>query len=123
MRTVKVTYTINQPEITDYNSTYPKMPCNSVKKEQLFEIISNPENIKSALIITEVTGSSPILFYEQKIQAAIDAGELSQLGAHEKQFVGTAACVVMESNGWEKTGKKQRYSKGIFTSAELYVKK
>lgn len=123
MKSVKVKYLINQPDISDYNLCYPKMPCNSPQKERIFEIISNPDNIQSALTITEATGSSPILFYEKKFQAAIKAGEINPLGSHEKQFAGTATCVVMESNGWKKTGKKQRYSKGIFTSAELYVKK
>lgn len=50
----------------------------------------------------------------------IDSGTLSELDWNEKQFVGTSTSVVMQSNGWNKTGRKQRFSKGIFKSAELY---
>ncbi len=123
MKLVTVNQSINQPDISDYKSSYPKMPCNTDKKEILFGIITQPKNIYSALIIAETTGYSPVFFYEKQIQAAIHSGKLTPLDPHEKQFVGTATCVVMESNGWKKTGKKQRYSKGIFSSAEIYTKK
>lgn len=122
MKLVTINQSINQPDISDYNSSYPKMPCNTENKEILFGIITQPKNIVSALIIAETTGNSPVSFYEKQIQSAINSGEIATLNPHEKQFVGTATCVVMESNGWEKTGKKQRYSKGIFTSAEIYEK-
>jgi hypothetical protein len=121
MKTIKIQKKIHQPEIEDYNSKYPKIPCNSDQKHNIFGIITDPDNILRALIITEETGSSPVGFYERKLDTAIKNGFLSELSWHEKQFVGTCICLVMEFNGWRKTGKKQRYSKGIFTSAERYV--
>ena len=122
MRIRTISYTINQPSIEDYNNSYLRMPCNSENKKKLFEIITLPENINGALLFAESTGSSPVSFYGKKIQLAIDKGSLEGLDWHEKQFVGSATCFVMESNNWKKTGKKQRFSKGIFKSAEIYIK-
>ena len=122
MQNINVSTPIRQPSVKDYHSIYQRMPCNTEKKEAIFFIITNPENINRALIFAEETGSSPVAFYEKKIQAAIKSGTITDLDWHEKQFVGTATCVVMESNGYSKTGRKQRFSKGIFKSAEIYVK-
>ena len=122
METITISYTINQPSIEDYNSAYLRMPCNTGNKENLFNIICSPENINGALLFAESTGSSPVSLYEKKIQSALDAGSINRLDWHEKQFVGSVTCFVMESNGWKKTGKKQRFSKSLFKSAEIYTK-
>jgi len=123
MKSVIATYEINQPSLEDYNAKYVRMPCNTKIKEALFDIISTPKNINEAIIFTTSTGSSPIAYYENKIQDALDSGSIPSLNSHEKQFVGSVTCMVMENNGWKKTGRKQRFSKGIFKSAEIYVKK
>lgn len=122
MQSINVKHQINQPDLHDYNLSYKRMPCNTQKKQGIYDIIVNPDNIYRALIIAEETSSSPVSLYEKKIQTAINNGTLSTLDWHEKQFVGTVTCVVMESNGWRKTGKKQRFSKGLFKSAEIYTK-
>lgn len=98
------------------------MPCNSDKKEIIFDIMTKPEHICEALIYVESTGSSPVAYYEKIIKSMIDDEIIFELNSNEKQFVGTSACVIMESNGWNKTGKKQRFTKGIFKSAEIYIK-
>lgn len=122
MKTVNVNRQIHQPEVADYEGFYPRVLCNTQKKQSIFEIITNPDNINRAIIVSEETGNSPVAVYEAKITNAINNCEISPLDWHEKQFVGTVTSVVMESNGWNKTGKKQRFSKGIFKSAEIYSK-
>lgn len=122
MNTVHVDFSVNQPEVEDYNKSFPKMPINTPQKERIFMMVTEPRNILSALIVAEATGASPVAYYEKVIQHNIDIGRLKKLDNHEKQFVGTSTCVVMEANGWIKTGRKQRYSKGIFSAAEIYEK-
>ena len=122
MKTVTVSSKIHQPEVVDYEESYPRVLCNTQQKQSIFETITNPDNINRAIIVSEETGNSPVMVYEEKITRAINTGEISPLNWHEKQFVGTVTSVVMESNGWKKTGKKQRFSKGIFKSAEIYSK-
>ncbi len=122
MQTTIVEHEIIHPEIEDYSTEYPKMPCNTDKKQAIFDIITNPINIQCALIIAEEIGCSPIVLYENKFQSAIDAGKLTPLTWHEKQFVGAVVSVVMELNDWERTGKKQRFTNKIFSSAERYRK-
>jgi len=122
MKRLIVSNDINQPEVMDYENAYPRVLCNTPKKQSLFEIITQPDNILSAITVAEETGSSPVAVYETKIAEVINRGEMAPLERHEKQFVGTVTAVVMEANGWCKTGKKQRFSKGLFKSAELYIK-
>lgn len=122
MEKVIVSFEVQKPSIDDYNNQYSNMPCNSVRKENIFQIITNPTNICRALQFSDSTGSSPVAFYEKVLQSMIDTEELDELNWNEKQFVGASTCVVMQSNGWKKTGKKQRFSKGMFKSAELYKK-
>lgn len=121
MNETVVTRAVMQPEISDHEKRYSKFLCNTPKKIFLFNLITQPESISSALIVAEETGSSPVVVFEKLISEAINSGEIEELDSHEKQFVGTVACTVMESNGWQKTNKKQRFSVGIFRSAELYV--
>ncbi len=123
MKSVTISYQINQPEISDYENSYSRILSNATKKQTIFDIITDPENINRALLATEETGKSPITVYEQKIANAISNGLIEKLSWHEKQFVGKVTCLVMESNSWVKTGKKQRFSKGVFKSAEIYSKK
>ena len=122
MKPVTISRQIHKPEIIDYERSFPRVPCNTPNKQSIFELITNPENINRAITVSEETGNSPVVVYESKITNAINDGEISPLNWHEKQFVGAVTLVVMESNGWTKTGKKQRFSKGIFKSAEIYTK-
>jgi hypothetical protein len=122
MKSVTVSHRVHKPEVVDYEEIFPRVLCNTPNKQSIFELITNPENIIRAITISEETGSSPIVVYESKISNAVNDGEISPLNWHEKQFVGAVTRVVMESNGWAKTGKKQRFSKGIFKSAEIYIK-
>ena len=114
---------IKQPDIDEYNEFFPRMRCNTQNKQALFNLITDPNNIHRALIFVEETGKSPVFVYENKIKDAIHDGLVTQLTDHEKQFVGAATCVVMKTNDFDKTGRKQRFTKGIFSSAELYVEK
>lgn len=111
---------VDQPSIDDYSEFFPKMPCNTEQKQKLFNLITKPDTIHRAIVFVEETGKSPITVIENKIQIAINKGKIGELTPHEKQFVGAVACVVMEKNKFKRTGHKQRYSKGIFSSAEIY---
>jgi|GEM_PF-4850814 len=122
MNEVELRMRICQPEIADYEDLYPRVRCNTPKKEAIFRIITSPDNIHRAITVADETRSSPIAVFESKIRGAIDRGELEPLTWHEKQFVGTVTAVVMEFNGWRKTSKKQRFTQGLFKSAELYCR-
>lgn len=116
MKTVKVKRKINQPEIVDYEKSYPTFPC----ELDLFDVIVDADNISRALTVVEEMGCSPVPVFESKIHKAIKDGKLTALNRYQKQFAGRAICVVMQCNGWSTTGKKQRFSKGIFSTGEVY---
>jgi hypothetical protein len=108
------------PEVADYNSQLSRMPCNTPQKHEIFALLTETEHVARALIYVEETGSSPVSYYESYLANAIENRRISELSWNERQFVGTVASVIMEANGWQKTGRKQRFSRGIFSSGELY---
>lgn len=114
---------VEQPDMNDYDKMFPKMPCNTQNKQALFNLITDPDNIHRAIIFVEETNKSPVFVFGNKIQKAINSGVVTPLTGHEKQFSGAITRVVMEANEYTKTGRKQRFSSGIFSSAELYKKK
>ena len=120
MRNETLSYIISQPDVEKYNELYPKMPCNTPNKQAIFDVITVPDNIHRAILFVQESGGSPIYIFEKKIQTAINNRSVTPLTWHEKQFVGTATCAVMESNGFYRTGRKQRFSKGMFKSGEIY---
>lgn len=122
MKQAELRISVQQPEIADYEELYPRVRCNTPQKITLFNLITKPENIYSALKIVEETGNSPVTVLESKLLDSIENGGLEPLSSHEKQFVGTVMAMVMESNGWVKTNKKQRFTKGLFKSAEIYCR-
>ena len=121
MKTQSISYEVNQPDIDDYELNYPRVRCNTPEKKIIFDLITDAKNISEALVFIKTTGSSPIVFYEKKIREAVTKGELSELDWHRKQFAGTVICLVMLRNGWKKSGRKQRFSKGLFKSGEIYI--
>lgn len=78
----------------------------------------------TAAVITCVNtvGNSPIRYYDKFVKEAITQGKLAPLSKSDRQFAGAVVCVIMESNGFEKTGDKDRITKKdrIFTQAEIY---
>jgi hypothetical protein len=122
MKQVELMISLNQPELADYEALYPRSPCNTPQKEAIFKLITLPTHINEAITIAEGTGNSPVSVFETKISGAIESGEIDPLSSHEKQFVGTVTALIMGLNGWGKTGRKQRFTKGIFKSAEIYSK-
>lgn len=120
MVSISLNHSINQPSVEDYNTEYVRMPCNSENKQAIFQVLADPENIHRAIIFIEETGGSPIALYEGKLLKASESGWVEQLTNHEKQFVGTVTRFIMERNGFSKSDRKQRFTKGIFKSGEIY---
>lgn len=120
MREVNVTRVIVQPTVSDHEARYPRSLCNTPQKARIFEILTSPEEINDALVMVRRTGNSPVTVYEPILREAIENHELEPLSHHEKQFVGTVTCTVMESNGFRKAERKQSFANGLFKKAELY---
>jgi len=120
MPDVNVTRVVVQPTVSDHEARYPRSLCNTPQKARIFEILTTPEEINDALVTVRRTGNSPVTVYEPILRQAIENNDIQSLSHHEKQFVGTVICTVMELNGFSKVGKKQSFANGLFTKAELY---
>lgn len=113
-----------QPEMSDYKrGEYKHISCSTEQDKKIFKLLTEDSELINRILITvEEAGGSPIGYYEKHFQKAIQKGELSTLSNHDKQLAGAIVAVIMLANGWKKTGKKQRFSKGLFTTAEIYKK-
>jgi len=121
MPDVNLTRVIVQPDAFEHDTRCPRSLCSTPQKVTLFALITNPDAINDALVISRRTGNSPITVYEPIIKEATENNQITSLSNHEKQFVGTVICTVMEMNGFKKTGRKQSFSNGLFKKAEIYV--
>lgn len=121
MQAITLSHNVNQPSVGDYNSRYDRMPCNTSNKQAIFDVLTDPENIHRIIIVIQETNISPISIYERKLQEAINNGVINPVTNHEKQFVGTVTRSVMEANGFSKSERKQRFTKGLFKSGEIYM--
>lgn len=46
---VTLTRRVKQPDNSDYNDLFPRVPCNTASKQSLFDLITDPENILDVL--------------------------------------------------------------------------
>ena len=108
------------PSVDEFAERFPQYG-NFAKREGrfLFDILVTPESFVRAKFATElglpaVTGIAQISYHTVVEQSSLEwRGFL-------KQFIGAVVCVLMESNGFEKTGQKKSVSVPNFTKAEFY---
>jgi hypothetical protein len=118
------TYTlpVNVPSLEDFASSRFKQYGNFAQGEgrYLFDLIMSPESFNTARIAT-LTFNLPAAsgVAESCYQAALRESK-ANLRNFDKQFIGAVICVLMESNGFEKTGKKKAIPHSAFTKGEMY---
>ncbi len=66
------------------------------------------------------TGDSPLLIFGPILERAVEDGLLDPLDDNDKQFVGSVVCTIMLANSCRRTYRKQRFSRGLFSSGERY---
>lgn len=114
---------VHIPSADDVAAKYPTYG-NLVRNEGkfLFDLIMSPESYVRARVATEdfelpaVAGVAKICFQTMEANPTDKKFELL------KQFIGAVVCVLMEANGFEKTGTKKAVPHHAFTKGEFYRK-
>jgi len=122
MKTQTISYTINLPEIDDLLTRYPRYTKLVTGEGQfLFELIMQPEMFLRCSILADF-GLPSVLAVAESCRVAVDedAGAIS-MDSFTKQFIGAAVCVLMEANGYQKTGTKKSVPHPSFSIGEFYV--
>jgi len=86
--------------------------------ERIFKVLLTPEafvfsKVATSMGLPAVAGVAERVMLEAQHQGKI-------LSAFDKQFVGAVVCVLMEANGFEKTGKKKAIPHQAFSKGEVY---
>ena len=123
MKKVELSCSIVLIDLEDYEkSGHGHMPCNSPARVALFDFLTEPNLVSAVITCVKTAGNSPIRYYDPFLYKAIATGKLPVLSKSDRQFAGAVICVLMEANGFSKTGEKDRITKKerVFTQAEIY---
>lgn len=85
----------------------------------LFELLTRPASLLKASFATDDL-ELPAVAGVAADCATEAAGRGIDLNGYARQFIGAVVCVVMEANGYVKTGKKRSIPHRSFTKGEVY---
>ena len=124
MRSTVFEIEVQLPEVADFASDYPPYgPWAKEKGKFLFDLLMTPENFLRARFATElglpaVAGVAAICDAAAK-QQGFDLRE----DKFAKQAIGAIISVLMDKNGFEKTGERKAIPHSAFTKGTLFQKK
>ena len=119
MHTVEYGYTVQLPSVEDFARQYRSFAALAEGSERwVFDLIVTPENFLFCAAVTE-DGSPAVRAVAAKAAKAF-ADRSASLDDRQRQFIGALVCTLMETNGYEKTGKKARVGVEPFSRGEVY---
>ena len=109
------------PETTDVLKKYSRYTSLATGEGRfLLDLIMQPDVVLKAQVLAEF-GLPSVLAVAEPCKQAIEANAGSlELGSFTKQFIGAAICVLMEANGYKKTGTKKSVPHPSFSTGEFY---
>jgi hypothetical protein len=118
MNKIKFTKDINIISKDEFISKRPqfKATLDSQIGTKLFDFTIQKEIIMDLIYFSKLTNSPAV----EGVINSLKAIGINSLENREKQFFGALVCDILESNGFEKTGKKSTVKSGIFTTGEVY---
>ena len=87
--------------------------------EELFNIIVKKEVFIDVSILTKY-GYPSVLGVAEECQMIIEKSNQLKADGLTKQFIGAVVCVLMEANGYKKTGVKKSVPHSFFSVGEFY---
>ena len=123
MKTKTYTKKINLPDLKEFSNAYPQFAGVAIGDGKfLFDIVMKPETYIQAMILTEygmpaVTSVAELCFNEAKKRKGF------KFTGRVKQFIGAMIALLMNYNGYSKSGRKKSIIHRAYTRGEFYVKK
>ena len=87
----------------------------------VFNLLTSPESLIYAIVATEIGLPAVAGIAEKSVQEIIKQDK--KLTNFDKQFIGAVVCVLIEMNGYQKSGTKRAVPHKLFTKAEFYERK
>jgi hypothetical protein len=112
---------VNLPEVDDFLDKYSRYTkFVSGEGRFLFDLIMQPEVLVAAQVLADFKLPSVLAVAEQCRLATEESRGSVSLVSFTKQFIGAAICVLLEANGYRKTGIKKSVPHPSFTVGEFY---
>ncbi len=108
------------PTVEKFAKRYPQYgPFAKGKGRVLFELIISPESFISSKVATDL-GFSAVLGVAEACSKSVKKSG-NNIDNFTKQFIGAVVCLIMENNGYQKTGKKKSIPHPDFSRGEVYI--
>lgn len=118
MQTQTISYTIQLPNVDDLLAKYPRYTkLVNGEGKPLFDLIMQSEMFLKAQVLADF-GLPSVLAAAEPCRLATE--KKGGLDSFTKQFIGAAICVLMEANGYQKTGTKKSVPHPSFSIGEFY---
>ncbi len=121
MRAQPYSISVNLPDRVDFAANY--RPFGALANGQLsflFDIIVSAENFVRARSITDALGGPAVDAVAEACLVAVKGQSAVAWNPQINRFVGAVVCVLMESNGYRKTGLKRAIKHKYFGKGEVY---
>lgn len=111
---------VRLPTIEEFVAKYPNYASVRTSGRPIFETIVKVENFVSAETVTNLLGMPAVTAVADALTQQVRPRKLT---GFEKQMAGAIMCVLMEQNGYAKTGRKGAVSRPNWSRGELYKAK
>jgi hypothetical protein len=118
MHTTHFRRDVNLPSVKDFVAKYPHYSAVHSDERDLFDAIITPNNFLLAAAVTDSLRLPAVSALADQIEKV--CGARGRLTSFQKQLAGAITCVLMESNGYAKTGQKRAISRRGWSRGELY---
>jgi hypothetical protein len=121
MTTDTYTATVLVPNVEDLEALYPRHARFArTDGKFLFDLITSPASYIRASVATEDLGLPAVAGIAKMCHEAVQAQKAVPWSDRTKQFIGVVTSVVMQANGFQKTGTKKAIPHPAFTKGEFY---
>lgn len=121
MKDISYEKTVTVWNVDDFLKKYPRFgDLLNGDGRQLFDELMKPDIFISASVLAD-NGYPSVLAVAEKSKNIISKQASTSAVNFYKQFIGSVICVLMEANGYKKTGKKKSVPHESFSTGECYV--
>ena len=122
VQTQTISYNIQLPDIDDLLARYPRYTkLVNGEGKFLFDLIMQSEIFLQARVLADFGLPSVLAVAELCRLATEENSGPVALDSFTKQFIGAAICVLMEANGYQKSGTKKSVPHPSFSIGEFYI--
>jgi hypothetical protein len=118
MRSMEIKATVQIPSTDDFAGRFPQYgPRARNEGTGLFDLVMRPEVFIAAAVLTEKLSLPGVTAVAAEACELVGAG----FSGTDRQFLGALICSLMETNDYQKTGKKRAVPHHAWSRGEVYA--